>query len=108
MKKAISIILAVALTLSCFAIPVSAYSFADKESVSVTGESPATDFDYSLWADETGETAAHIQKYKGTDTHVVIPSKLGKYAVSSIEYRAFRDCSFITSVVIPDGITTMV
>lgn len=46
MKKALSIILSVALLLSSFAIPASAYSFADKVSVAVTGESPATDFDY--------------------------------------------------------------
>lgn len=48
---------------------------------------------------------AIINAYTGKDTDVVIPTKLGGYPVTTIADEAFKNCTSITSLTIPDGIT---
>ena len=63
--------------------------------------SNASDFTFT-----TSGGASTITGYTGSDTAVVIPRTLGGYPVEAIGTRAFRDSS-ITSVVMPDTITTI-
>ncbi len=44
---------------------------------------------------------ATITEYQGSNSIVNIPSKLGKYTVTGIEYQAFRDCEEIETISIP-------
>ena len=45
-----------------------------------------------------------ITGYKGTDTDMVIPKAIGKDPVVEISKRAFKDCTSLTSVTIPDSV----
>ncbi|MBR4539541.1 MAG: leucine-rich repeat protein [Clostridia bacterium] len=60
------------------------------------------DYQYFLLDDGTAE----IGHYSGEDTVVVIPDTLDGYAVTQIRCMAFAACSLVTSVTIPDSITT--
>lgn len=42
-----------------------------------------------------------------TDTDIIIPPEYNGLAVKSIDYKAFSGCATITSVVIPDSVTTI-
>lgn len=52
------------------------------------------------------ETTGTITKYNGTDTVVVIPSKINGTTVKAIGHAAFHD-SAVTSVTIPDSVTSI-
>ncbi len=72
-------------------------------------------FNLTTGAETSGYYEYKIQDGKavitGVDTSisgaVTIPSKLGGYAVSTIDDDAFNNCEKITSVVIPEGVTTL-
>lgn len=51
------------------------------------------------------KTTGTITKYNGTDTVVVIPSKISSWPVTKIGEAAFQDNSTITSVTIPASVT---
>ena len=59
------------------------------------------DFNYEVLKDGT----AKINRYNGTTANLVIPSTIDGYKITSIEWSAFSDCSFLTSVIIPEGVT---
>ncbi len=61
------------------------------------------DYEYTFLEDGTVE----ISKYIGSDEVLVIPSEIDGYKVSAIGWYAFRDCSSITSVTIPDSVTSI-
>lgn len=52
------------------------------------------------------KTTGTITGYDGTDTVVVIPSKINGVTVDAIEHAAFHD-SAVTSVTIPDSVTSI-
>ena len=62
-------------------------------------------FQYSYC--DTTRSGIEIQSYLGKDTNVVIPSKIDGLPVVSIKRYAFSDNSKITSVTIPDSVTTI-
>ena len=54
---------------------------------------------------DDGKTCAIRGIGSVTDADLVIPSKIDQYTVTSIADNAFKDCTNLTSVVIPDGVT---
>lgn len=70
--------------------------------LSVVPAGAATEGDYTY---EVVEGKAHITKYLGSGGDVTIPSTLGGYPVAAIGKDAFFFSPYITSIVIPDGVT---
>lgn len=61
------------------------------------------DFGYQILYDETVE----ITDYYGTNTKVEIPSALRGYTVTSISNYAFSGCENLTSISLPDSVTSI-
>ena len=61
--------------------------------------------------DEDNKTAAVIKKENSYYGDIIIPEAVvfneRTYCVTSIEYSAFEKCSSLTSIVIPDSVTTI-
>lgn len=66
-------------------------------------ETPASDFFYQ----ERENSGIHILEYRGTDEHVVIPSKIDNIPVTVINFLAFRNAENLKSVVIPETVKTI-
>ncbi len=66
-------------------------------------EAPESDFSYEV--NEDGESVT-ITGYKGNGGNVVIPSEIEGKKVTSI-YSAFYDCTSLTSVKIPNSVTSI-
>ena len=66
-------------------------------------ESPAEDFEYEIKASKY-DYGVVITGYNGKGGDVVIPAEINGIKVISIRY-AFRDCTSLTSVEIPDSVT---
>ena len=98
-KKATAAILAATMIMS-----FSAVSFATNaaEIIDVPEASAISgDFEYSVLEDGTAE----ITGYTGFSAELVIPSEINGYKVKSIGDDAFRECSELTNVTIPDTVT---
>ena len=48
-----------------------------------------------------------ITRYSGNATNVVIPAQIEDFPVTSIGQAAFRDCSNLTEIVLPDSLTSI-
>ena len=59
---------------------------------------------YQINNDQTGVTITGCD-YSATE--VVIPNEIENLPVTSIGYRAFYNCSSLTSVTIPDSVTSI-
>lgn len=58
------------------------------------------DFTYAVFSDDT----ALLTGYKGSDSNVVIPEKLGSYPVFGIEHECFKNNKTIKSVTLPESL----
>jgi hypothetical protein len=63
---------------------------------------PGVDYHYRLFG-----TEAYIECYTGTGTDITIPETLGGYPVTSIGCEAFKNCTYLKSVVIPNSVTSI-
>ena len=64
-------------------------------------------FEYAVTNIE-GVESATITGYAGSDTGIVVPKTIGGVKVTAIADLAFfRGCAFLTSIAIPDGVTTI-
>lgn len=64
--------------------------------------SPASDFGYFIQNDE-----CIIRSYRGEGGHVAIPKRIERCPVVALDYYAFYRCSSLTSISIPDGVTSI-
>lgn len=60
------------------------------------------DFAYAV-----ADGSATITAYTGNTVNLIVPDTLGGYPVTSIRYCAFRGCTSLVTVVLPDSITTI-
>lgn len=91
-KKLLSLVLAVSMLLSFMPVIASAYD--------------GTKYgDYLYYEKNSDNTAVTITDCKETVTEVIIPSEIDGLPVTKIGYAVFKDCSKLTSVIIPDGVT---
>ena len=58
-----------------------------------------------LFTNELNDGTLEISKYVGNSATYVIPSEIDGKRVTQIGYDAFNDCTELTSITIPDGVT---
>lgn len=95
MKKFLSVLLCLMLTLFCCGT-VSAQTTTEKNTVYTFG-----DYNYIILPDGTAE----ICSYRGKSTELTIPSTLAGYTVTSIGTAAFRFNNILVSVTLPNSVT---
>jgi len=61
---------------------------------------------FDLAADDTGEGVT-ITKYKGKESHIIIPQTHEGKPITSIGKYTFNNCSSLTQIIIPEGVTTI-
>lgn len=102
-KRVISVVMIVVLILSVFAMQI---PFANKSSAADTGD--------IKWTEGVEGGAIYFDKETGTitdcDVSVTkadIPEEIDGVKVRNIGYRAFYDCDSLTSIKIPDSVTSI-
>lgn len=100
MKKLLCAVLSGIMAFSTFAVavPITASAAESQESVSAT----YGDFEY-----EINDSSVAITKYIGSAETVTIPSKIAGYRVAYIDQYAFYACTNLSSIVIPNSVTTI-
>ncbi len=63
--------------------------------------------DYEYYLVEGTETRVTITKYTGPGGDVVVPATIDGYRVTELYREAFKDCTALTSVYLPDGLESI-
>lgn len=100
-KKIITLFLSAVMLLSIFPL----LAFADGLVDGSEGDYICGDYEYNIVSED--EKTCRIMEYVGLNEDVIIPQTLDGYSVVEIDSMAFRGLE-IKSVVIPEGITTIV
>lgn len=66
----------------------------------------ASDFEY-IASPKSNPKWALITKYKGTDSKIIIPEKLGGYPVKTLSTYVFKNCTKLTHVYLPTHVTSV-
>ena len=104
MKKILATLLALSLTFGTVALPV-----AESGTLLKGGAISASAY-YSeddVWEYDFDNEGIEITRYCGNDKNVVIPSVIDDKKVTSISSSAFSYNSSVTSVTIPDSVTSI-
>ncbi|MCD8026399.1 MAG: leucine-rich repeat domain-containing protein, partial [Clostridiales bacterium] len=88
--------------LSVFSVVPFTVSAAETASADEAGTA-SDDYEYEILTDGTAE----ITGYTGEATDLEITSAIDGYTVTSIGDSAFEDCDSLTSVTIPDSVTSI-
>ena len=99
-KQTLAVVLTLALMLSLVVLPTAAV-----ESTAVSSGEALVFGDYEYISLDDG--TVKITGYTGSNTEIVIPSEIEGMAVISVGESAFEDCTGLTSVIIPDGVTSI-
>ncbi|MGN0517245.1 MAG: leucine-rich repeat protein [Acutalibacteraceae bacterium] len=81
-----------------------AESYAKSNSINYKCFTPASDFKYTK--DKSTKTAT-ITGYPGTGAEVIIPPSIDGYSVTGIGDSAFRDCTSLENIFIPESVKSM-
>ncbi|MBQ8135375.1 MAG: leucine-rich repeat protein [Clostridia bacterium] len=100
LRKICAFALAVAVVGGSAAVALPAVSSTD--SGIVANAATYGDFEY----EENDDGGITITKYTDNDKEVVIPSEIDGKSVTSIGWNAFYSCTSLTSVTIPDSVTS--
>lgn len=110
-RKIVSVLLAIITVFGVFtSLPFSA-SAVETNSESVGETYTSGDFEYKLeerydWKNEQSYNVARITEYSGSDTDVIIPSKIDGYKVVAIdELYYYENTDKIKSFTIPEGVS---
>ena len=94
MKKALSVLMAVMMVVSITPVTMVKAS-------ALTSD----DFEYEIISEE--DKTCEITGYTGSATELEIPSNFDGYTVITIRYEAFYDCTSLTSITIPESVTSI-
>lgn len=101
MKRLLSVFLAFVIAFSVFfSVPINVFA---KEIEVIETSNTSGDYTYAVLTDGTAE----ITDYTGLDNEITVPSTLDGYKITSISGVAFYGSESLTSVTIPDSVTSM-
>lgn len=93
------------------ALPVNLYTGAQSVTVQAaqteTGKLTYQEGNATYTYQIENDNAVEIIDYSGTDTEITIPEEIDGKKVTSIGLYAFRDCSSLNNITIPEGVTSI-
>ena len=110
-RKVLALLLCLTMTAGMAALPVGAAETDEPSGAVLSVETSYETFgDYGYSVNDDGKTVT-ITEYTGSDANVTIPSEIDGKMVTEIDggdyQTAFKDCTFLISIIIPDSVTSI-